>query len=172
MKEAKAKQCSCVSSRPRWSGSRSWFRLVDGRVLLPCDFNAEDRHCIKCMSCGEICPFGPSVDSPDVLIEIRAAEIVELSKADPLTRILDDEEGAGWRDWPFDYGETSSKDPGRNAGWLARAILEHFDDRARQDRVNGTKPAPPTGHEVSQSAGLHERLERVSADLSRAAKVA
>ena len=71
----------------------------------------------------------------------------------------------------FDYGETISEDPSRNAGWLARAILEHFDDDARKNRFTA-EPVQTTGHEVMQSGGLHERLERVSGSLNRAAKVA
>jgi hypothetical protein len=178
-KQTKDKACPCEHG----IGITAWFRLANGGVLLPCSFDASDRHCVLCISCSALLPFGPSFDSPEVLIEIRAAEIVELSKESPLTLVMESEEQSGWRDWPFDYGEPNSEDPGRNAGWLARAILEHFDDSARQRRVEESgqpsrSPGQPTGHEISQSAGLHERLERVSASISasrrplRPAKVA
>jgi hypothetical protein len=39
------------------------------------NFTSPTRHHVRCMNCMRLLPFGPATDTPEVLVELRAAEI-------------------------------------------------------------------------------------------------
>lgn len=78
----------------------------------------------RCFDCREWFPLEPSNDTPDALVELRAAEL-SLDEPGSFSLI----ESHGWFDWETDYGpgiDYSEKTFARwSAGWLGRAINEH-----------------------------------------------
>jgi predicted RNA-binding Zn-ribbon protein involved in translation (DUF1610 family) len=79
----------------------------------------------RCIDCGEWLSLGPANDTPEVLVEIRAAEIA--SGGGPSlehTMNIFDCESCGWRNnWWEPCNPVKRNDPFW-AGWLAREIVE------------------------------------------------
>jgi hypothetical protein len=83
-----------------------------------------------CLRCGELLPLGPAKDTPDALMELRAAELA----ADYLdcrfteiwrTASADEHDG-----WSMHYGMWGGFDaPGKWSGWLAREIATHGEEQ-------------------------------------------
>ena len=81
---------------------------------------------LRCRGCGELLGMEPASDTPDVLVEIRAAELA-LTPLDEITvgsatAVADGAEIAGWIDHAFDSAKVPDQ-PGEWSGWLAREIL-------------------------------------------------
>lgn len=81
----------------------------------------------RCCDCGAYLSLGPAIDTPEVRIEIRAAELSDLatSHATPL-------ESQGWFDYALDRDCVSVLRDEWNAGWLGRAIHEHGRESMRE----------------------------------------
>jgi hypothetical protein len=83
------------------------------------------------MKSSEIITLGPANDTPEVLVEVRAAEIAAgVDVETGHTALMAEDEMGGWVMWHggFHYPGTSSKDwapisGGAQAGWLAREII-------------------------------------------------
>jgi hypothetical protein len=84
----------------------------------------------RCMRCGMPLPLGPANDTPEALMELRAAELA----ADYLdcrfteiwrTASADEHDG-----WSMHYGMWGGFDaPGKWSGWLAREIATHGEEQ-------------------------------------------
>ena len=74
-----------------------------------------------CRDCGETLPLGPANDTPEVLVEVRAAAIVASEMP------LPDDEWAGWLCHAYDDMIGAPARDGEWAGWLARVICTHDD---------------------------------------------
>ena len=109
------------------SGTAIVWHDADGHLTF-CTFRP--RHHLKCITCKEAFSLGPANDSPEALVELRAAEIV--ANGGPIRTCRnsghDDCEECGWDTWPWVEPTT----PSEEAGWLARAIVEH-DTHADED---------------------------------------
>ena len=76
---------------------------------------------LVCVTCGELMPLGPANDTPEVLVEVRAAAIVASEMP------LPDDEWAGWLCHAYDDMIGAPARDGEWAGWLARVICTHDD---------------------------------------------
>lgn len=120
----------------QWSGcecgSAAW-RSVDSRG----NFKAHDWVRVECARCRAVVSLGPSADdSPEVRVEIRAAELAALPRT--WTLALDDShlyppnidgaELAGIIVWNYDSAKQPEQD-GEWAGFLAAAIASHKEEK-------------------------------------------
>ncbi len=77
-----------------------------------------------CWGCGAWLSLGPSVDSAETEIEVRAAEIAAWAEGDCMGPIeMTNMEDVGWR-WHCDDAPWALAE-GNLAGWLAREIMTH-----------------------------------------------
>lgn len=85
-----------------------------------------------CPTCKTTAVHGPSTDTPEVLVEIRAAELalgVHDDGGPRLKRFTDGAEYAGWIEHAFDSAKVPEQ-PGEWAGWLARQIATHDEEQS------------------------------------------
>lgn len=95
---------------------------------------------LRCAKCNAFVPICAATDTPDVLVEIRAAEIAALElRVGSTTHTIRDGivpygmsmvEDEGWFSAEMDTGSVLNEDveeraAGRRAGWLAYAITHH-----------------------------------------------
>lgn len=117
-------------SRCRHRDVRGWTRTAAGGWSPTCNGSRDsallnraylaslDR--VTCMDCPEWLPLGPANDTPEVLVEVRAAELAQ-GAIGLLTWPLG--EFRGWM--ASEMAERTPDDPEGQSGWLAREIYTH-----------------------------------------------
>lgn len=103
---------TCIGPRKRHR-KHAFMRRLNG-----------ERMCVRC-------EFEEAADTPEVLVEIRAAEIAARTPQFPLTigeaqKHMNGAEIAGWIEHAYDSDKVPEQD-GEWAGWLARVIATHGD---------------------------------------------
>lgn len=87
---------------------------------------ARDAEMLTCLDCGAWLSLGPANDTPDALVELRAAEIAAAWADDPasIERTLLDEH-VGFCEYKCHHLGIEMVTAAHHAGWLARAIVQH-----------------------------------------------
>lgn len=101
--------------------------------------NARDLRCVsvdvpylcrRCVTCGYYLSLGPANDTPEVLVEIRAAEIAADLADNKCHATFLERCGFNETNPPLRGGGTVALDTtGTRAGYLARCIATHKDDQ-------------------------------------------
>lgn len=97
---------TCRHGIERWR--EKWDSVIPGKMVSA-----------WCDGCRDQVPLGPANDTPEALVEVRAAELSHLA-----TSHADHMESAGWSAVRYDAGPLD--DSRWHAGWLGRVI---FDER-------------------------------------------
>ena len=128
------RQCRHESRHGLWWHEGRW---VVWTAALRFGLRWEQMAAHRCNDCNAWVGMGPSRDTEQTAIEMRAAELAEavfdVRRADRTALLselgFDGAETAGWLECMYD-SEKPPEQPGEHAGYLARVIVEHTEEES------------------------------------------